>query len=152
LQFGSTLRPATALLAESESEDNFKFSLTRHQPLEKMSDLAWAVKNGDMDQVRELVENKGLDVNTNIDGRLPLHYASDYGQLEVIKYLCKKGAKVNADDKHGISPLLAAVWEGHTTCVKFLLENGAARDGKTPDGSSYVEAAEKQEIKELLTN
>jgi len=117
-----------------------------------MSDLAWAVKNGDMDQVRELVDNKGLEVNTNIDGRLPLHYASDYGQLEVIKFLCGKGAKVNEEDKHGITPLLAAVWEGHTACVKFLLENGAARDGKTPDGSSYVEAAEKQEIKDLLTN
>ena len=80
-----------------------------------------------------------MDVNANIDGRLPLHYASDYGQLEVIKYLCQKvrsstadlawlrwsvlqGAKVNAEDKHGISPLLAAVWEGHTSCVKFLLE------------------------------
>ena len=129
---------------------------------------------------------KGLEVNTNIDGRLPLHYASDYGQLEVIKFLCGKvtdpvptslsphvslsllqGAKVNEEDKHGITPLLAAVWEGHTACVKFLLENvreilmqlifisvcqGAARDGKTPDGSSYVEAAEKQEIKDLLTN
>jgi len=132
-----------------------------------MSDLAWAVKNGDMDQVRELVDNKGLEVNTNIDGRLPLHYASDYGQLEVIKFLCGKGAKVNEEDKHGITPLLAAVWEGHTACVKFLLENvreilmqlifisvcqGASRDGKTPDGSSYVEAAEKQEIKDLLTN
>ena len=33
---------------------------------------------------------KGLEVNTNIDGRLPLHYASDYGQLEVIKFLCGK--------------------------------------------------------------
>ena len=33
---------------------------------------------------------KGLDVNADIDGRLPLHYASDYGQLEVIKYLCSK--------------------------------------------------------------
>ena len=71
---------------------------------------------------------------------------------------------MNAEDKHGISPLLAAVWEGHTSCVKFLLEKvsfklkptskraplllqGAARDGKTPDGSSYVEAAEKPEIK-----
>ena len=85
---------------------------------------------------------KGLEVNTNIDGRLPLHYASDYGQLEVIKFLCGKvtdpvptslsphvslsllqGAKVNEEDKHGITPLLAAVWEGHTACVKFLLEN-----------------------------
>jgi ankyrin repeat protein len=34
-----------------------------------------------------------------------------------------KGADVNASDKHGISVILAAIWEGHTECVKFLLEN-----------------------------
>merc|ERR1711988_877511 len=105
-----------------------------------------------MDQVKELVEGKGADVNAAIDGRLPLHYASDYGQHEVIQYLLSKGANIDSADKHGISPLLAAIWEGHTSCVKFLVEKGAARDGKTPDGSSYVEAAEKQEIKELLAN
>jgi ankyrin repeat protein len=27
-----------------------------------------------------------------------------------------------AKDKHGISALLAAIWEGHTHCVKLLLE------------------------------
>jgi ankyrin repeat protein len=27
-----------------------------------------------------------------------------------------------AKDKHGISALLAAIWEGHTDCVKLLLE------------------------------
>ena len=26
-------------------------------------------------------------------------------------------------DKHGISVLLAAIWEGHTDCVKTLLKN-----------------------------
>ena len=68
-----------------------------------MSDLAWAVKNGDLDQVKEMVDGKvrydvfvldkksnciqGVDINQQIDGRLPLHYASDYGQLEVIKFL-----------------------------------------------------------------
>ena len=58
-----------------------------------------------------------------MDGRLPLHYAGDYGQLEVVKYLCSKGAKVDSKDKHGITPVLAAIWEGHTACVKYLLEN-----------------------------
>lgn len=115
-----------------------------------MSDLAWAVKNGDLDQVKELVEAKGVDINQQIDGRLPLHYASDYGQLEVLKFLCSKGAQINAADKHGISPLLAAIWEGHTSCVQFLLEKGASKAGTAPDGSSYVEAAEKDEIKALL--
>ena len=76
-----------------------------------MSDLAWAVKNGDLDQVKEMVEGKvsdppvfivikcdfkflilfqGLDVNADIDGRLALHYAGDYGQLEVLKFLVSK--------------------------------------------------------------
>lgn len=26
-------------------------------------------------------------------------------------------------DKHGISALLAAIWEGHTNCVKLLLNS-----------------------------
>ena len=33
---------------------------------------------------------QGVDINQQIDGRLPLHYASDYGQLEVLKFLCQK--------------------------------------------------------------
>ena len=76
-----------------------------------MSDLAWAVKNGDLDQVKEMVEAKvsdpplfsqvtctsfqGLDVNANIDGRLALHYAGDYGQLEVAKFLVSKVCRVS---------------------------------------------------------
>merc|ERR1712123_37395 len=54
----------------------------------KMSDLAWAVKNGDLDQVKEMVDNKGVDINQQIDGRLPLHYASDYGHLGGAHQLC----------------------------------------------------------------
>lgn len=29
---------------------------------------------------------------------------------------------VKAKDKHGISALLAAIWEGHTVCVRTLLD------------------------------
>ena len=132
--------------------------------------------------------SQGLDVNAEIDGRLALHYAGDYGQLEVAKFLISKvcnmslmsivktnqnhfqGAKIDATDKHGITPVLAAIWEGHTACVKYLLDNvrivivmsnascvmlmsvfqGASKSGKAPDGSSYIEAAEKEEIKALL--
>ena len=50
-----------------------------------------------------------------------MHLAADYGQLEVLEYLATKGADINAKDKHGISVILAAIWEGHTKCVKFLL-------------------------------
>ncbi|XP_069684698.1 myotrophin [Periplaneta americana] len=115
-----------------------------------MSELVWGIKNGDLDQVKDIVEQKEIDVNEEINGRPPLHYAADYGQGDVIQYLLSKGANVNAKDKHGISALLAAIWEGHTDCVKLLLEQGAQKDGRAPDGTSYVDAAEKEEIKQLL--
>jgi ankyrin repeat protein len=112
--------------------------------------LVWAIKNGDMEQVKEFIDQQSLDVNAPIEGRLPLHYASDYGQNEVVAYLLIKGSKVDAVDKHGITPILAAIWEGHTACVKLLLENGASKNGTCPDGTSYLQAAEKEEIKALI--
>ena len=84
---------------------------------------------------------------------------------------------MQAKDKHGISTLLAAIWEGHTDCVKLLLSKvstsdisssipasnyhdthskmfvlfqGANKEGSAPDGKTYFEAAEKDEIKSLL--
>jgi len=89
-------------------------------------------------------------VNAPIDGRNPIHYAADYGQLEVLQYLVDKGADLNVTDKHGISAILAAIWEGHTDCVKLMLSKGASKTGSTPDGTSYLDAAEKPEMKQLL--
>ena len=76
--------------------------------------------------------------------------AADYGQLEVLEYLSAQGADINAKDKHGISVILAAIYEGHPKCVKFLLDKGCAKDGTGPDGRSYLEAAESEAIKDLL--
>lgn len=116
------------------------------------SNLVWSIKNGDAENVREIFEKEKLDANLMIDGRRPLHYAADYGQKEIIEYLItKQGADVNALDKHNISPLLAAIWEGHTECVRLLIANGAQINGRTPDGLSYLEAAEKAEIKSMLS-
>ncbi|XP_059620851.1 myotrophin [Phlebotomus argentipes] len=116
-----------------------------------MSEFVWALKNGDLDQVKDLIEKKGVEVNRDIDGRRPIHFAADYGQTEVLEYLITKGADVNALDKHGISVLLAAIWEGHTSCVETLLKKGASKEGSAPDGTSYRDAAEKPEIKALLS-
>uniref|UniRef100_A0A1B6EBN3 Uncharacterized protein n=1 Tax=Clastoptera arizonana TaxID=38151 RepID=A0A1B6EBN3_9HEMI len=115
-----------------------------------MSELVWGIKNGDLDIVKDYVESKEIDLNKEIDGRPPLHYAADYGQQHVIEYLITKGADINAKDKHGISALLAAIWEGHTLCVRTLLDKGASKEGTAPDGTSYLDAADKDEIKALL--
>jgi ankyrin repeat protein len=54
-------------------------------------------------------------------------------------------------DKHGITAILAAIWEGHKDCVKILLANGASKNGVAPDGKSYVESADNNEIRQLLS-
>lgn len=66
-------------------------------------------------------------------------------------YLAEKGANVNAKDKFGITPLLAAVYEHHLEAVQFLLSKKADASAKGPDGKTAKEAAEKKEIKEVLS-
>lgn len=110
----------------------------------------WSVKNNELAAVQEFVEKKGTNVNEQISGRSPLHYAADYGHKKVLEYLLSKGANINAQDKFGITPLLSAIFEGHTECVKILINKGADKSGKSPDGASYIDCAEKQEIRDLL--
>uniref|UniRef100_G1SPD1 Myotrophin n=1 Tax=Oryctolagus cuniculus TaxID=9986 RepID=G1SPD1_RABIT len=113
-------------------------------------EFMWALKNGDLDEVKDYVA-KGEDVNRTLEGgRKPLHYAADCGQLEILEFLLLKGADINAPDKHHITPLLSAVYEGHVSCVKLLLSKGADKTVKGPDGLTALEATDNQAIKALL--
>jgi len=119
----------------------------------KTESFSWAVKTGDLPNVKDFVEKDKMDVNmidTSVSGRTPLHWASDFNQVEVIKYLVSKGAKVNAKDKHGITPLLAAAYEDHVDACKILVEKGADVTVKGPDGKAAAEACNKEELKKLL--
>ncbi|EDW60297.1 myotrophin [Drosophila virilis] len=119
---------------------------------ENDENIIWTIKNGEIDAVQMAFENSNRNVNEFIGGRTPLHYAADFGQLKMLKYLVEIGADVNKLDKYHITPILAAIWEGHTECVEFLLDQGANKDGTTPGGQNYVDAAEKDDIKKLLNN
>ncbi|XP_067928889.1 myotrophin-like isoform X2 [Watersipora subatra] len=110
-----------------------------------MSGIVWSVKNGDLKAVMQM----GASVNEMSEGRYPLHFAADYGQLEVLNYLISKGADVNAEDKYGITPLLSAIFEGHESCVEALLKKGADKN-KKHDGRTYYECAETDAVKLLL--
>lgn len=66
----------------------------------KNDTILWAIKNGDLDQVKELIEQKNVDVNQEITTRFPIHYAADYGQVDVLEYLLKRGADANVSYDH----------------------------------------------------
>lgn len=117
-----------------------------------MSDKVWwVVKSGDVDDLSEIMSKEKINVNIKNDqGRSLAHVAADYNFVDILKFLKSKGAQLDTKDKHGITPLLCAIWEGHKTSVEYLLSVGADPRGKTPEGQSYVDAAENAEIKQLL--
>lgn len=116
------------------------------------SGFPWACKTGDLVGVQEAV-NAGADVNmvsTDVNKRTPLHWAADFGQLEVAQYLVAQGAKPDAPDNFGITPLLAAVYASHDNVVQYLASLGVDLSVKGPDGMTPLEAAEKASTKEIL--
>lgn len=61
-------------------------------------------------------------------GQQALHFAAAAGKLETVKLLLAAGAKVDAEDDHGVQPLIAAAMYGRTGMVRLLLASGAKMD------------------------
>ena len=88
--------------------------------------LFGACKNNDIKKIKELVEEKGDDINEqNVYGWTVLHVASMYGHLETVKYLVEKGANINEKHKYGWTALHFASRNGHLETVKYLVGKDA---------------------------
>jgi hypothetical protein len=79
--------------------------------------------------------------------------ASKTGLLETARLLLESGARVNLQDKYGITALILAALCNHTEVVELLLKAGADvnlqdRDGKT--ALMYVSFNDYTEVVELL--
>ena len=75
------------------------------QAVDRIPDLIRATQNGDINEIRSL-----LDTGHNVDIRdsdncTPLHWAADKGNLDIIKLLIDRGACVNAQDIDGMTPI-----------------------------------------------
>nr|AAP33280.1 myotrophin [Bos taurus] len=113
-------------------------------------EFMWALKNGDLDEVKDYVA-KGEDLTRTLEGgRTLLHYAADCAQLDILNFLLLKGADINAPDKHHITTFLSPVYEVHVSCVKLFLSKGADKTVKVLDGLTPLEATDTQPIKAFL--
>ena len=79
---------------------------------------------------------EAVNVNNNAN-RTPLHYAVINDHLNVVQYLVKQGANMEAVDNANWTPLHIAVFRGHVDAVKYLVDQGANKkavdkDNRTP--------------------
>ena len=78
-------------------------------------------------KVAELLIKKGVNTDIVVDeyGRTPLHWAAEYGHLEIVKVLIENKANVNEADNNGRAPLHWVIEQKNVEMVKFLMDKGA---------------------------
>jgi ankyrin repeat protein len=84
----------------------------------KDNTLIQACKNGDLEEVKRLVEQ---GANMHAKGELALRFASFYGHLDIVNYLVGLGATIHAKDE---AALHWASDRGHFKVAKFLEKKG----------------------------
>ncbi|KAH7383520.1 ankyrin repeat-containing domain protein [Cadophora sp. MPI-SDFR-AT-0126] len=91
-----------------------------------MADIHRAASIGDLETLKACIE-QGCDINTVREGRTPIWFAADSGQLEACRFLIEKGAVLNLTQMSEGTPLCSAVEKGNTAVVALLLPHCNAR-------------------------
>lgn len=78
----------------------------------------------------------------NAFGDSPLMMAALHGRLDIVKKLYAKGGAL---DSPGWTPLIYAATGGHDDVVRFLLDQGARIDATSPNGTSALMMAVREE-------
>ncbi|XP_026152273.1 BRCA1-associated RING domain protein 1 isoform X2 [Mastacembelus armatus] len=123
-------------------------AMKRNRKGETLLHLA-AIK-GDVEAVRELLD-QGADPNLKDNaGWTPLHEACNLGHLVVAEVLVSRGALLNTPGYENDSPLHDAVRNGHLAIVKLLLQLGASQNVLNLYGKRPVDYAGSLEMLEIF--
>lgn len=103
-----------------------------------------AAVTGNIRGMKLLLESSwdiGLNAHLPENGMTTLHYAANYGHVEIVKLLLESPRCVrinhNALDKENQTPLYLAAEQGHAGIVKLLVDSGKV-DLSSPQGFLYT--------------
>ena len=96
-----------------------------------------AVLNGDLDIAQELCKEMDISTRGLGVGSSSLHWAANFGRVDVVRELINQAGDIEMKDKYGITPLHLASYNGHLDVVQLLVESKAdihtkEKGGKTP--------------------
>ncbi|EDW86666.2 uncharacterized protein Dwil_GK23521 [Drosophila willistoni] len=101
------------------------------------------IRSKDTDALQEAIDGGGVDINCMDDvGQTLLNWASAFGTLEMVEYLCEKGADVNKGQRS--SSLHYAACFGRPAIAKILLKFGAYPDLRDEDGKTPLDKARER--------
>ncbi|KAH9602519.1 hypothetical protein KSS87_004411 [Heliosperma pusillum] len=104
--------------------------------------LMFMANEGDLDGIKEVLDN-GIDVNfRDIDSRTPLHIAACQGLTDVVQLLLNRGAHVDPKDRWGSTPLADAICYKNQNVIKLLEKHGAKPPLAPMHVQSYREVPE----------
>ena len=83
-------------------------------------------------------------------GNAPLHYASFYGNSEIVNALLAAGAEVNKTNNYGETPLHYASRNGHLDIVMSLIRAKADVRIMNNYGESPLDVAQTDEIRQYI--
>jgi len=115
--------------------------------------LVEAVRHGDKDVVRSLLQEKTSANAADADGSTALLWAAYNNDLDCASLLLHAGANPNAANDQGATPLWAASQNGSTPMVRKLLEAGANPNAALLAGETSVMVAARSgypDVVELL--
>ncbi len=100
-----------------------------------------AAKGQDKVALRTLIQQK-VDVNVpQADGATALHWAAHWNDLEMADQLIAAGAKPNAANDYGVTPLKLALDDRATPMAQRLLKAGADANATTWTGETMLMSA-----------
>lgn len=106
-----------------------------------LAPLLKAAKNGEIEEVRKLIDEGSSVQERGPGGETALHWAAGYGHKEIVDLLISKGADVNTTDTTGMTPLHMAAQEGQTEVARFLLAKKADPNADNADDMTPLHLA-----------
>ena len=115
--------------------------------------LCYSAATNNVDELRRLVQQKGLNVDAYHGGMTPLIVASAANRLEAVMYLLGRGASIDARDRNSenMTALMHAVVHGHLEIVECLLNNGADVEARGKNGDNALDIAKRMALQPCST-
>ena len=148
----ATLSKRLQKLLESEKGLLWRAELVNAQNNFGLAPLHYAALGGHT-EVIELLLEQGAKINiTNDQGRTPLFMAARNGREKVVDILSKRsGIELERGDNNALTPLAAAVLNGHSRILARLLQRGADPRVKNKNGMAPLHLASKRgEVKTIV--